>query len=48
MNELNGFSLNEILSQSGGMNYTNVIEMKGIKQEQPSSYFEGNYLKQEN
>ena len=48
MNELNGFSLNEILSQSGGMNYTNMLEMKGIKQQQPSSYFQGNYLKQEN
>ena len=48
MNELNGFSLAEIVSQTSSLNYTNVLEMKGMKQEAPSSYFEGNYLKQEN
>lgn len=48
MNELNNLSLTEVLAQSGTVGYTNAIEMKGLRLEQPSSIIESNHLKQEN
>lgn len=48
MNELNNLSLVEILAQNGAVGYTNAIEMKGLRLEQPSSIIESNHLKQEN
>jgi hypothetical protein len=37
MNELNSLSLTEMLSQTGSVGYTNVLEMKGLKMEQSTS-----------
>jgi uncharacterized protein YejL (UPF0352 family) len=50
MNELNGLNLTDMVSQVSLGNYsTNLIETRGaMKQEQSSTFMEGNYLKQEN